>query len=82
MITAELVVKFRDAETAAAIASALSPDNVNLPRNMELCQTRREKTLRIEVSVKQTQSLDTLISTLDELVSHIQATLETLQKVG
>lgn len=82
MITAELVVKFRDAETAAAIDTALSPDNVNLPRNMELCQTRRGKTLRVEVSVKQTQSLDTLISTLDELVSHIQATLETLQKVG
>ncbi len=82
MISAELIVKFSDAETARAINESLLPDNINVPEGMKINQVRRGKTLRIEVSLsKEEKEIETMTSTLDEFVSHMQTAVQTLEKI-
>ncbi|MDG6906500.1 MAG: hypothetical protein JRN20_12015 [Nitrososphaerota archaeon] len=56
------------------------PDNVNIPRGMKINQVLRGKTIRVTVSVESHDQLTTLISTLDEFVTHIKVAVEALEK--
>lgn len=78
LISATLDVRFRDSKTAKVVDNALSPDNINLPRGMKIAQSRRGKSIKIVVSVDREESLDTLISTLDEFVAHMQVALNAI----
>ena len=74
LITAELVLEFRDSKTAEAIDKALSPDNVGIPCGMKIKQIRRGPVLKILVSVDEAKSsLERLVSTSDEFLAHIRS---------
>lgn len=79
LIQAVLALNFDSIRAAKAVDSALSPDNINLPRGLKISQTRRGKELRISVEVKDPGMLMTLISTLDELVAHSDTAIKVLE---
>ena len=79
MIKAVLTIRFNDKKSASAVDSALSPDNVKLPQGMKIRQALKGNVLRVYVSVDTLEKLNTLIGTLDEFVSHIQAATKTLE---
>jgi hypothetical protein len=80
LITAVLSVRFTDSKTAKTIDEALAPDNVKLPKGMKIYQVQRGRILRIEVSIQGNRAVETLTSTLDEFVSHIQVAVGALGK--
>jgi hypothetical protein len=67
---------------ARAVDDALSPDNVDLPKGMKIVQRRLGNELSIRVTIQDGDSnqIETLISTLDEFVSHIHASIQALQR--
>lgn len=80
LITSALTIEFNNAKTAKAVNNALLPDNVNLPRGMKIKQELKGKTVKVTVSVETLDSFPTLISTLDEFVTHIHVAVGALQK--
>ena len=77
-----LRVKFADSKTARSVHLALSPDNVNLPKSLSIKQRLQGRTLQINVDVVGGPNpIETLISTLDEFVAHIQTATVMLDKV-
>ncbi len=75
-------MEFSDGKTASAVNSALLPDNVNLPYRMEISQKVSGRFIRIQVTLSGAEArIETLISTLDEFVSHIHSVTQTLEKV-
>ncbi|HZW58096.1 MAG TPA: KEOPS complex subunit Pcc1 [Nitrososphaerales archaeon] len=81
-LSADLVVELEDARTARSINEALIPDNVNLPEGMVIEQRVMNRFLRITILVEDgSPSLETLISTLDEFVSHIHTVTQTLDRI-
>ena len=78
LIQAVLTFDFDSIKTAQAIDTALSPDNINLPRGMKIVQTRRGKKLTISVKVNDSLQLNTLIATLDEFLAHSDTAVKVL----
>jgi len=81
LITSSLQLTFKDVRTAKAVNDALTPDNINLPKGMKINQVRRGSNLTIKVSADKLDSINSVISTLDELVSHAHTAVQTLEKV-
>ena len=80
-MSARLEVGFSDKNTLDAVDSSLAPDNINFPRGMKFFQRKRGKTLEISIDMDQGESqIETLISTLDEIVSHIYTASNTIEK--
>ena len=76
-----LRVKFADRKTAKAIAASLAPDNVDFPSGMTFQQKLESKELVIKISQRASdRQVETLISTLDEIVSHIQTAANAIEK--
>ncbi len=71
---------FRDAKIADSVYTALLPDNVRIPKGMEIDQKRDDSCLEVNVQIGSGVSLETLISTLDEFLSHITSITHTLDK--
>ena len=64
-----------------AVDNSLVPDNINFPRGMKFLQRKRGKTLEISIDMDQGETqIETLISTLDEIVSHIYTASNTIEK--
>jgi len=68
---AELTLRYPDAETARAVAEAVSPDNYQAPEGMEVSVTRKKS--EIDVRVRCPKGVGSLISTLDDLLSCLAA---------
>ena len=85
-VKARLHVEFADRRTAKAVHEALLPDNHDFPKGMLFKQELRGSKIAITIEQKKprfdtTNSLYTLISTLDEFVAHIYSVTQTLEKI-
>jgi len=64
-----------------AVDNSLVPDNINFPRGMKFSQLKQGKTLEVSIEIDQGErQIETLISTLDEIVSHIYSATNTIEK--
>ncbi len=68
---AELTLRYPDEETARAVAEAVSPDNYQAPQGMEVTIKRRDS--QIDISIRCSKGVGSLISTLDDLLSCLAA---------
>ena len=74
-------MKFSDQKIARAIEVSLTPDNVDFPEGVHFEQRLVSKELLIEVDqAASDRYVETLISTLDEIVSHIQTAVAAIEK--
>ncbi len=69
-VKVKLNVKVADEKAAGAVRDSLLPDNVAVPEGMSVKVGVKGKMVVVEVS--STGSWEKLISTVDELVEHIQ----------
>jgi len=70
-VSASITVRYDCEETARAVLAAISPDNLQAPPDMALKANMRGGTLDIAVTCS--RGLGSMISTLDDLLSCIQA---------
>jgi tRNA threonylcarbamoyladenosine modification (KEOPS) complex Pcc1 subunit len=74
-----ITIKYRDQETAKAVNSAISPDNLTTLKTINITTRVDERTLIIKVASKK---LSTLIATLDDLLSCVQAAESAITEVN
>jgi len=74
---AEIVIEYDDANTAEAIADAVSPDNYAAPNGLYI-KTESEK--RTVVTQIKCQSFQTFIATIDDLLFSIATAEKTLRE--
>lgn len=72
-------ITYGDEKTAKAIQKAITPDNIGIPDGLHVLVLVDGDTLEIEVVSE--RSIGSLISTLDDLLSCIQAAEKTLEEV-
>ncbi len=72
-------IEYRDRETAIAVQKSVSPDNIKLPDGIHIMLAVMGSTL--EIDVHSDRSLGSLVSTLDDLLSCIQAAEKALDGV-
>jgi hypothetical protein len=75
----EIALPYKDPETAASICEATTPDNQEAPPGVTIDATLRNATLHITVT--STAGMATLISTVDDLLSCIQAAEKALKEI-
>ncbi len=74
-----ITIDYRDKATAIAVQKSISPDNLNLPDGMHIFLTAMGSKLELEVVTD--RSIGSLVSTLDDLLSCIQAAEKALEGV-
>ena len=72
-------IRYSDEKTARAIQRAITPDNIGAPEGMHIMALVDENVLEIEVFSD--RSIGSLVSTLDDLLSCIQAAEKTLEDI-
>jgi hypothetical protein len=72
-------IKYKDPQTAIAIQKSITPDNIGAPDGMHIIAGVKGDTLVIELVSD--RSIGSLVSTLDDLLSCIQAAEHTLEEV-
>ncbi len=75
----EITLPYKDPETAESIREATAPDNQEAPPGVTIDSTLRNATLHITVT--STAGMATLIATVDDLLSCIQAAEKALQEI-
>lgn len=73
---AEITIEYGSPKQAEAIARALSPDNVKVPPGLTVVSKAEGKML---IATIECRSLKTLIATIDDLLSCVQAAEKALQ---
>ena len=73
--------EFKDEKTAQSVNNALLPDNVKIPSGMKIAQIRNGSSLEINIMADDSVSFETLISTIDEFVSHVSAVTQTIDRL-
>jgi len=79
-VSAELSIRYGDAETARFILEAISPDNLQAPPGVSV--EARVEGLSLRVSVTCHKGVGSLVSTLDDLLSCVQAAERAISEVG
>tara|TARA_B100000315_G_C14034417_1_gene344668 strand:+ start:243 stop:491 length:249 start_codon:yes stop_codon:yes gene_type:complete len=79
MVRIKLGVDSTDKDTAKAIHESLLPDNVSIPKGLSVKMCLEGSQLLVDVSSK--GEWDTLISTIDEIVEHIQLACSVIRLV-
>jgi tRNA threonylcarbamoyladenosine modification (KEOPS) complex Pcc1 subunit len=74
----EITLPYKDPETAASIREATEPDNQEAPPGVTIHTTAEGATLHITVAAT---GMATLIATVDDLLSCIQAAEKALQEI-
>ena len=77
--TTKIQISYSDEKTARAIQKAVTPDNIGAPDGIHILTLVNGKTLEIEVYSE--RSIGSLVSTLDDLLSCVQAAEKTLEGV-
>ena len=77
--TTNIKIKYSDENTARAIQKAITPDNIGAPDGMHIMTLVEGATLEIEVFSD--RSIGSLVSTLDDMLSCIQAAEKTLEEL-
>ncbi len=75
----EITLPYKDPETATSICEATTPDNQEAPPGVTIGSTLRNATLHITVT--STAGMATLIATVDDLLSCIQAAEKALKEI-
>ena len=75
----QITLPYNDPETAESIREATAPDNQETPPGVSIESTLHEATLNIIVT--STTGMGTLIATVDDLLSCIQAAEKALQEI-
>jgi hypothetical protein len=75
----EITLPYKDIETAASIWEATGPDNQETPPGVTIHTTTEGATLHI--TLLSTTGMATLIATIDDLLSCIQAAEKALQQI-
>ena len=75
----QIQIRYSDEKTARAIQRAITPDNIGAPEGMHIMALVDENVLEIEVFSD--RSIGSLVSTLDDLLSCIQAAEKTLEDI-
>jgi len=78
-ITANINIRYRDGETARAVWKAVSPDNFQAPQVITIEAETAEGELRVSIACS--RGLGSLIATVDDLLSCIQAAESALSRV-
>ena len=74
----EITLPYKNPETAASIREATAPDNQEAPPGVTIDSTLRNATLHITVTAT---GMATLIATVDDLLSCIQAAEKALKEI-
>lgn len=72
-------IKYKDNLTARAIQKSITPDNLGAPDGMHIIATVDGN--KLEIDVVSDRSIGSLVSTLDDLLSCIQAAEKTLEEI-
>jgi hypothetical protein len=76
---AEITMIYEDNNTAAAVAKAVSPDNLNAPEGLRVETVATQSSV---ISVIQCdKKIETFIATIDDLLSAIQSAEKTLAEI-
>jgi hypothetical protein len=75
----KLQFKYKNNLTATAIQKAVTPDNIGVPDGIEIRIYVEKNNLKIEIISK--RNLGSLVSTIDDLLSCIQAAEKTLENL-
>ena len=78
-IEIDISIKFRKKSTAIIIAKSLDPDNKDFPEGLTMDQSVENNVL--EIKFKSNNVVETLLNTVDEVLSMIDMTNKTLDKV-
>ncbi|MCL5068975.1 MAG: hypothetical protein M1368_11600 [Thaumarchaeota archaeon] len=79
---ADLSIEFTDKKVLDAVNASLLPDNINFPEGMKFSQRKKGRELEISIELKDSKrKIETLVSTLDEILSHIHSMTDTLRLV-
>ena len=71
-------IRYKDEKTARAIQKAITPDNIGAPDGMHIMALVDGSTMEIEVISD--RNIGSLVSTLDDLLSCIQAAEKVLEQ--
>ena len=81
---ARLQLRFSDLKILDTVDYSLEPDNVDFPSGMKFLQksSKGRKELAITIMFKESEArkIETLISTLDEILSHVYSSTRTVEK--
>ncbi|MGB9660296.1 MAG: KEOPS complex subunit Pcc1 [Nitrososphaerales archaeon] len=75
----KISIDFNNDRKAKAIYSSLKPDNINLPKGLSI-EMNINKTL-LTINFFSVSKLETLISTIDDLLTCCQASVNTLKEI-
>jgi len=78
-VEASLELKFKDENMARSILDAISPDNVHVPEGIEIKTDLRDNILVLEIGCS--KGVGSMIATLDDLLSCIQAAERTIKQL-
>ena len=73
----DLIIMFHDGNVAKSIHNSLQPDNINLPKGLDLHMSLNGRNLRS--IFRSTDKVETLISTVDDLLSSCQVSIDSLE---
>jgi len=76
---ANIVVRYEGSEKARSIKDAISPDNIEAPPGVKIDVEVEGSMLRLKVECS--RGIPTLISTLDDLLSCIQASETAIEEI-
>jgi len=77
---AELKLAYPDERIAKAVYDAIRPDNVFLPRGLEIEGAVRASSIELKIVCR--KSLESLQATLDDLLACVQAAERALKALG
>jgi hypothetical protein len=75
----QITIKYKDSATARAIQKSITPDNLGAPDGMHIIASVKKNILEIEIVSD--RSIGSLVGTLDDLLSCIQAAERTLEEI-
>ena len=75
----EISLFYNDNETACSILKAITPDNLNIPTEITINAGTCDSNLTLKIISK--RSLSSLIATIDDLLSCIQAAEKALEEI-
>jgi len=78
-LEAEISLSYKIVREAEAVAKAVSPDNVKVPRGLFIETTRQGK--KVLTSIECETSLKTFMATIDDLLSAVSVAERTISTV-
>ncbi|MCK4399562.1 hypothetical protein KAV46_01145 [Candidatus Bathyarchaeota archaeon] len=77
---ATVTIQYRDRRTAEAILRAIEPDNLTTPEGVKIEAEARGGVVTIKVECR--RGIGSLVATLDDLLSCIQAAEKAIEELG